>query len=152
MTVSPDTELCIFCKTGRIINGDQNIAFKQRTERGYIFCDVNILVDVCDHCGATSWDQDAEAIIENAVRREYKRLLYSREAKLAEFRPRISTTVSTESSQAMPRNKPTLADTQDTHDLTATSGEDPQPLPGHLQNFKLLTTQNPSRRKITSQY
>jgi hypothetical protein len=82
MTASHDAERCIFCKTGRIVQKDQDFAFKERTDKGYVFCQVTILMDICDHCGAKSWDHDAEAIMDNAVRREYERLLFSCEATL----------------------------------------------------------------------
>jgi hypothetical protein len=29
---------------------------------------------ICDHCGSKTWDDDAEAIIEEAVRQEYQKL------------------------------------------------------------------------------
>ena len=71
---SPDIEQCIFCKTGRISRKDQEIAFKQRTAKGYVFCRVRIPMDHCDQCGLKSWDCDAEAIIDDAVRREYGKI------------------------------------------------------------------------------
>jgi hypothetical protein len=33
-----------------------------------------IPVGVCDHCGSKSWEEAAEAIIEEAVRKEYEKL------------------------------------------------------------------------------
>jgi ferredoxin len=71
---APDTDHCFFCKTGTIVRTDQEIAFKQQTKKGYVFCHVTIPVDICDDCGLKSCDRDAEAIIENAVWQEYKRL------------------------------------------------------------------------------
>jgi|KBSMisStaDraftv2_1062788.scaffolds.fasta_scaffold1031165_1 hypothetical protein len=75
MTACQDVEHCVLCKTGRIFQKDQDFAFKERTDKGYVFCHVTILMDICDHCGAKSWDHDAEAILDNAVRQEYERLL-----------------------------------------------------------------------------
>jgi hypothetical protein len=74
MYASGDTGHCLFCKIGRIVRTDQAIAFKQHTQNGYVFCRVTVPMDICDDCGFKSWDNDAEAIIENAVRHEYERL------------------------------------------------------------------------------
>jgi len=74
MGACDDTDHCLFCKTGRIVRADQMITFKQRTKRGFVFCHVTVRTDTCGDCGLKNWDHDAEAIIENAVRREYERL------------------------------------------------------------------------------
>ena len=37
--------------------------------------DVTIPLGVCDHCGSKHWTEDAEAITEAAVRREYAKLM-----------------------------------------------------------------------------
>jgi len=31
-------------------------------------------MDICDHCGLKAWDNDAEAIIDEAVQKEYERM------------------------------------------------------------------------------
>jgi hypothetical protein len=90
MPASQDTERCIFCKTGRIARSDQDIAFKQRTEKGYVFCRATILMEICDQCGVKSWDRDAEAIMDNAVRREYERLPERVGPNLGKFRTRAN--------------------------------------------------------------
>ena len=74
MSAFRDTERCFLCKTGRIVRTHQEMAFKQHTEKGYVFCCVAIPMDVCNDCGLKSWDDDAEAIIENAVRQKYEGL------------------------------------------------------------------------------
>ena len=74
MPPSQDVQRCIFCKIGGIVRSDQRIDFKQSTDKGYIFCRVAIPMDTCNHCGLKSWDHDAEAIIEEAVRQEYEKL------------------------------------------------------------------------------
>jgi hypothetical protein len=65
---------CAFCKIGGVSRVTQQLAFRQWTDRGYVSCQVEIVVEVCDRCGAKSWDEDAEAIIEKAVRQEYEKL------------------------------------------------------------------------------
>lgn len=69
---SPD--LCEFCTCGKMIKGYEELAFHQWTNRGYVFCKVRIPMGTCENCGARSWDDSAEAAIEQAVRQEYERL------------------------------------------------------------------------------
>ena len=57
-----------------MVRSDKEIAFKQQTDKGYIFCRVTIPMDICDHCGLKTWDEGAEAIINEAVRKKYERL------------------------------------------------------------------------------
>jgi hypothetical protein len=70
----PDDEgadICELCRRGRKIKRDEELAFHQWTDRGYVFCRETITMDICDHCNARSWDEAAEAAIEEAVRRAY---------------------------------------------------------------------------------
>ena len=62
---------CAFCRKGHIFTRNQQIAFRQWTDRGYVHCQVEVPVGVCDHCSSEHWNQEAEAIIDDAVRREY---------------------------------------------------------------------------------
>jgi hypothetical protein len=66
---------CDFCKLGHVTRHDQHVEFRQWTDRGYVSCRVTIPLGVCDRCRSTHWNQDAEAIVEGAVRREYEKLL-----------------------------------------------------------------------------
>ena len=65
---------CDFCKEDRVIMRNQKIAFRQRTDRGYIHCHAEILIGLCNFCGWRQWNQEAEGIIEKVVRREYDKL------------------------------------------------------------------------------
>jgi hypothetical protein len=65
---------CYFCKKGRFIEKDQDIAFKQWTDKGYVYCNVKLRVGVCDCCDAKDWNAQSEAIIREAVRRERDKL------------------------------------------------------------------------------
>ena len=67
-------ELCDFCKAGQLIERNQLIAFHQWTDKGYIFCRATVLIGVCDECGSRTWDDVAEATIDQAVRRAYEEL------------------------------------------------------------------------------
>lgn len=69
-----DVQRCDFCKVGSIATSNQEIAFHQWTDKGYVFCRATIPIGICDHCGAKTWDEGAEEIIEVAVRQEYEKL------------------------------------------------------------------------------
>jgi hypothetical protein len=68
---------CDFCQSGRVTRRDQRIEFRQRTDRGYVSCRVTVPLGVCDHCRSSHWNEDAEAIVEDAVRREYEKGLFA---------------------------------------------------------------------------
>jgi hypothetical protein len=74
MSDSNDAQRCDFCKIGHVTRQNQQIAFRQWTDKGYVHCQAEIPIGICDHCGAKHWNADAEAIIEDAVRREYDKL------------------------------------------------------------------------------
>jgi hypothetical protein len=65
-------EICDFCRIGRLIVRTQLIAFHQWTDKGYVFCRATILIGVCDECGSRTWDDVAEATIEQTVRKAYE--------------------------------------------------------------------------------
>src|SRR5262249_54183674 len=65
---------CAFCKKGRIVTRKEELAFRQWTDRGYAHCRVEVPIGVCDRCGSDHWSQEADAIVEEAVRREYDKL------------------------------------------------------------------------------
>jgi hypothetical protein len=70
----PDDAGCDFCKIGKVARRKQQIAFRQWTDKGYVFCAAEVPVGVCDRCGSPHWSEDAETIIEQAVRKEYDKL------------------------------------------------------------------------------
>ena len=74
MVTSQDAQRCTFCKAGNTLRSDQTIAFRQCTDKGYIYCRVTLPMDICNDCGLKSWDDVAEAIIADAVRREYEKI------------------------------------------------------------------------------
>ncbi|HEY7663116.1 MAG TPA: hypothetical protein VH934_08345 [Xanthobacteraceae bacterium] len=74
MSASDDAQRCDFCRIGQVMRQNQQIAFRQWTNKGYVHCQAEVSIGVCNHCGARHWNEDAEAIIEDAVRREYDKL------------------------------------------------------------------------------
>jgi YgiT-type zinc finger domain-containing protein len=69
-----DAQVCDFCKGGHVAKRNQQVTFRQWTDKGYVFCRATIPIGVCDHCGSRHWSEDAETIIEDAVRQEYQKL------------------------------------------------------------------------------
>jgi hypothetical protein len=67
-------ENCALCNTGRPVDHAKDISFHQYTDRGYVYCRVVIPIRICDQCGAQSWDDRADGIMDDAVRREYDKL------------------------------------------------------------------------------
>jgi hypothetical protein len=67
-------EICYFCKKGELVRRTEEIAFHQWTDKGYVFCRVKASLGVCDRCGSRDWNDDTEALIDAAVRREYDKL------------------------------------------------------------------------------
>jgi hypothetical protein len=69
-----NTEICAFCKRGRLIEQDREFAFRQRTDKGYVSCRVVVPIGICEDCGSETFTNAAERIVEEAVRREYEKL------------------------------------------------------------------------------
>ena len=74
MSDPDDAAGCDFCKIGKVTRQKQQIAFRQWTDKGYVFCAAEVPVGVCDRCGSQHWSEDAETIIEEVVRQEYDKL------------------------------------------------------------------------------
>jgi hypothetical protein len=66
-----DAQQCAFCKKGRVVPRQQQLAFRQWIDRGYVHCRVAVPIGLCDRCGGEHWSREAEAIVEEAVQREY---------------------------------------------------------------------------------
>jgi C4-type Zn-finger protein len=67
-------ETCPFCKKGHFRIRPEAIAFHQWTDKGYVFCRLTVTLGICDNCGWRDWDESMEAMIDEAVRREYDKL------------------------------------------------------------------------------
>ena len=67
-------DTCFFCKKGKFVARREEIAFHQWTDKGYVFVRVPVLLGVCDRCGSRNWNEETDAMIDKAVRREYDKL------------------------------------------------------------------------------
>jgi hypothetical protein len=74
MSSQSDGDICVFCRQGRVTWRNQEVAFRQLTDRGYVCCRVTIQTGICAQCGAKSLGDRAEAIMDEAVRREHEKL------------------------------------------------------------------------------
>jgi hypothetical protein len=66
-----DSEECPICKKGHFATREEDMAFLQWTDKGIVRCRATIAVAICDACGFKTWDEDAERLLNDAVRREY---------------------------------------------------------------------------------
>jgi hypothetical protein len=67
-------EVCIFCRHGHIVKITREMTFHQTTDRGRITCCIALPVNTCSYCGFQTLDRYAEAVMDQAVRREYDKL------------------------------------------------------------------------------
>lgn len=74
MTNVEGVEFCPLCRRGHFTRRIETIAFLQGTDRGPVRCTVTILVAICERCEYMTWGSEAEAVIEQAVRRAYDAL------------------------------------------------------------------------------
>jgi hypothetical protein len=74
MSGKKEGEICPFCKQGALTRQNLELAFRQWTSKGYVFCRVDVPIGVCASCSSRSFADAAEAMIEDAVRREFERL------------------------------------------------------------------------------
>jgi hypothetical protein len=74
MSNTNDADVCDVCHRGTVVRKEQEIAFHQWTIKGCVFCRVTVPVAICAECGARSWDETAEAIVEEAVKQEVDKL------------------------------------------------------------------------------
>jgi hypothetical protein len=74
MPTKRNSDICDVCRHGKITRNMQEITFHQWTDKGNISCKVTIPVGVCGNCGAKNWNEETEAVIEEAVKREYDKL------------------------------------------------------------------------------
>jgi hypothetical protein len=74
MSEESSDDVCELCHRGHAVKQRERMRFHQWTDRGYVLCEVTIPVGICGRCGMKSWDEAAEAIIEQAVREARDRL------------------------------------------------------------------------------
>ena len=78
---SADPTICLFCATGSVVERDEEIAFRQWSDKGYIHCRVTIPIATCNHCDTRySPDPEIDKILDEAFQREYEKTVIGRAA------------------------------------------------------------------------
>jgi hypothetical protein len=70
----PNADVCDVCHRGTVVWEMREIAFRQWTSKGNVFCRVTVPMATCTECGAKTLDEVAEEMIEEAVKREVDKL------------------------------------------------------------------------------
>jgi hypothetical protein len=52
----------------------EGMAFRQSSDKGYVYCHVALSVGTCDNCGSKTLEPDSDAIFDAAFQREYDKL------------------------------------------------------------------------------
>jgi hypothetical protein len=71
---------CDFCENGQVTTRYKPISFRQWSDKGYIFCRAEVPIGVCNGCGSQHWNQDAEAVVEDAFQQQYRKVVNARAA------------------------------------------------------------------------
>jgi hypothetical protein len=66
--------VCPFCIRGWLVRIDANLAVHEPTDNGEIHCEVSVPLDICSRCGARSWNEMADVLVEQAVRQRYGKM------------------------------------------------------------------------------
>jgi hypothetical protein len=59
MSHPDDAQHCDFCRNGKVARQQQQVAFRQWTDKGYVFCRAEIPIGIFDRCGSRHWNADA---------------------------------------------------------------------------------------------
>jgi hypothetical protein len=65
---------CLLCRKGRVTRRVEQLAFKQSSDKGYVHCQVTIMVGTCDKCQTRFVDQGADRIFDEAFQRAYEKM------------------------------------------------------------------------------
>ena len=65
---------CYACRTGHLTWRQEQMEFRQWSDKGYIRCRVALSVGTCDSCGAKTLEPGSDRIFDAAFRREYDKL------------------------------------------------------------------------------
>src|SRR5262249_52585527 len=67
-------EGCPLCKYRRMVRVTSELTFRQMTDRGRVTCCIALPRSICPRCGFQILDEEAEAMLDEAVRQEYNKL------------------------------------------------------------------------------
>jgi len=70
----PSGDSCDFCRKGRLDWRVEQLSFRQASDKGYVYCTVELPVGTCDNCGSRILQPDSDALFNEAFQREYRKL------------------------------------------------------------------------------
>jgi hypothetical protein len=70
-----DAVLCEFCRRGKIQWRLEQIAFRQWSDKGYVHCQIELPMGICDKCGGRTLPPHAEKIFDGEFEGRYRKLL-----------------------------------------------------------------------------
>jgi hypothetical protein len=74
MPTEEEPIICEFCKKGSVAKRMEEMAFRQWSDKGYVYCRAMLLIGTCDNCNAKSLDSESDKIFDEAFQREYDKL------------------------------------------------------------------------------
>lgn len=74
MAAEDEPVVCEICKKGHVVKRAEELAFRQRSDKGYVHCQVRVFMGTCNNCGAKSLAPGSEKILDGAFQREYDKL------------------------------------------------------------------------------
>lgn len=66
-----DIPICAICQKGLVTMNMEEMAFREWSNKGYVHCQVTILIGTCDNCQAKSLGPNSDPIFDAAFQREY---------------------------------------------------------------------------------
>jgi hypothetical protein len=74
MAAEEEPVTCDICRKGRVLKRMEAMAFRQSSDKGYVRCEVTVLIGTCEACGAKSLDPSSTRILDDAFQKEYAKL------------------------------------------------------------------------------
>jgi hypothetical protein len=74
MAAEDEPVICEICKKGHVVKRAEQLAFRQWSDKGYVHCQVKVVMGTCNNCGARSLAPGSEKILDRAFQREYDKL------------------------------------------------------------------------------
>ena len=74
MVAEEEPVTCDICRKGLVLKRMEAMAFRQSSDKGYVRCEVTVLIGTCEACGAKSLDPGSTKLLDEAFQREYAKL------------------------------------------------------------------------------
>ena len=74
MRVGDEVTVCDFCHKEQVTWRSETMAFRQSSDKGYVYCRVELPIGTCRSCGAKSLRPGSDQILDAAFLVEYRKL------------------------------------------------------------------------------